>query len=134
MAETKASLRARASESPREGTVLFHYTRPDHADAIFDERTYLVSRKADPEFGTGFWVTDIAPDEMSDGDLRRTLFPDRPVEYVHGVVVVARRPEFRRVREHELLWSLAAGTVLDLRRIAVAVGRRTKAGWSFRQG
>lgn len=111
--------------------VLFHYTRPDHAVAIFDERAYLVSARADPEFGTGFWVTDIAPQAMNDEDVRATLFPGRPIEYVHGVVVIARRPEFEQVRAREFLWKAAAGTLIDLRQIAVAVGRRTAGGWVF---
>lgn len=135
-ARRRASARRRVVPAglpdPWGAPLLFHYTRPDHAAAIFDERAYHVSARADPEHGTGFWVTDIAPQAMSDEDLRATLFPARPIEYVHGVVVIVRRPEFEQVRAREFLWKADPGTVIDLREIAVAVGRRTARGWVFR--
>lgn len=115
-----------------EGPVFFHYTRPDYAAVIFDERTYTVSSRADLEYGTGFWVTDIAPDTMSEEEIHATLLPHQPIEYTHGVVVIIRHPDFRRVREHEFLLEGAPDSDVDLREMAVAVGRRTAAGWVFR--
>lgn len=117
-----------------EGPVFFHYTRADYAATIFDERTFRVSRRADPEYGTGFWVTDIVPGSMTDEDLHATLLPHQPIEYTRGVVVIVRHPDFRHVREHEFFLAREPNSDVDLREIAVAVGRKTAAGWVFRRG
>lgn len=115
-----------------EGPVFFHYTLPDYAALIFDQRSYLVSGRADPEYGTGFWVTDIAPGTMSEQALQAALLPHQPLEYTRGVVVIARHPDFRHVREHEFFLQRPPDDVVDLREIAIAFGRKGAAGWVFR--
>lgn len=113
--------------------MFFHYTRADYAATIFDERTFRVSRRADPEYGTGFWVTDIVPGSMTAEDLHATLLPHQPIEYTRGVVVIVRHPDFGHVREHEFFLPREPNSDVDLREIAVAVGRKTAAGWVFRR-
>ncbi len=114
---------------------LFHFTQPDHADAIFAEQRFLVPERRGSQ-GWGLYVTNIKPGSRPDDFILKTLFAlGRDQFAIEGVVVLSHDAlPFRRVAPHSFFHAAPAGATLDLVGMLVGSGRRNRGTWRWTSG
>jgi hypothetical protein len=113
----------------------FHFTQPDHADAIFAEQRFLVPERRGSE-GCGLYVTNIVPGSRPDDFILKQLFAlGRHALAIEGVVVLTRESlPFRRFAAYSFFYSAPGGSTIDLGGALVGSGRRDRGTWRWTAG
>jgi hypothetical protein len=115
--------------------VWFHYCSRESAVQIGEERLFYVSNRTHQLRGSGLYVTNRSPGELSDEDLLKELFAlQRPIEAIEGVVVINRDDDLlpvRRLAPHSYIRDAEPGTTVDVTELLLGVGVRDRGRWRF---